>query len=99
MKTVLITTAAALLAAGPALAGEVQVIHDPTSTARITVIEVPYESLVGHGAAYVGDDRGILTQDVVDGTAVAIPGFDPDVVINIWTDDTGGVRFEQVPPR
>ena len=96
MKTLMITAAASLLFAGAATAAEVQVIEKPGSNVRVIVTELTAPATVGL------DGTGMLSADEVGMLGMDAPvfadvpaDFNPDVILNIWTDETG-TRVEQI---
>lgn len=91
MKTFLITSAAALLVAGTATAGEIAVESDVGSKVRVIHVEnYTMTPTAGPG------DEGLLTADVVVNDDFGIPGFEADSVIYIWADERG-VRITDRP--
>lgn len=83
MKTLLITSAAALLVAGTATAGDIQVLQEPGSNVRVVHVESMPMTFTDTG------DEGLLTADIVRDDDFGIPGFDADTVIYVWSDETG----------
>ena len=96
MKTLMITAAAGLLFAGAATAAEVQVIEKPGSNVRVIVTELTAPATYGvDGSGMMSaDEVGMLGMDTPVFADVP-PGFNPDVILNIWTDENG-TRVEQI---
>lgn len=88
MKTVLLTSAAALLMAGAANAAEVRVVQEPGSMVNVTVADygalTPSAPLTG---SFDGDLQGMSSADFVSPTGTLPPGFNPDTFIYIWADE------------
>lgn len=83
MKSFLITSAAALLVAGAATAGDIQVLQEPGSNVRVIHVDTMPMTFTDTG------DQGLLTADIVTDSDFGIPGFDADTVIYIWEDESG----------
>lgn len=100
MKSILITSAAALMVAGAAHSAEVRVVQQPWSDVRVVAGDFAIAPTAPMTGAFQTDVEGVLTADLLDvdvpgATTIAgeiPPDFNPDTIIYIWTDETG-TRF------
>lgn len=85
MKSILLTSAAALLMTGAANAAEVRVVQKPGSNTHVAVTDygtlTPSAPLTG---AFDSDLQGMISADVISPTGALPPGFDPETIIYIW---------------